>query len=467
MRYKVAYIILGILLTAVCVFVMSLPSAYPQNAAEEELKAATPTAIAEPAEEGGFSSTLPLLCIENDNTQIEYGEPGWCDISVIDNAGGLNHPGDEPAIKTASTIWVRGQSSALFDKKSYGIEFFKKRDSDKKSDTALLGMAEGHDWILHGPYLDKSLVRNRLTYHLAREMMFWAPDTRYCEVFLNGEYQGIYLIIESPRVYPGRIELADYALLSGETPYLLQRNRAGTDTTEVSSFGLYSGKTRYPVYVRYPVDDKLTEKQLLWISSDFSEFERALYSDYFLDEKKGYKSYIDMDSFVAYYILTEFSINKDSGFLSTYYCKDIDGKLMMGPVWDFNNGYDNYNGYMSPPDGGFEIADNNWFGRITQDRAFVDAVVNKYRELRKGILSTDAIMEYLDKTEAYLGDAINRNFERWAQSFNWSYLGKDDDGFSRDIKSYAEARKKLRIFITERGEYLDKNIELLYNNCIN
>lgn len=464
MRTKVKYIIIGLLLMAASLLVMMLPSAYPREPVEG---ASAKMDGAQTKRERSYN--LPLLVIDNGGADIVYDEPGWCNIKVIDN-GADNLPGDEPVLETVSTIWTRGQSSAIFDKKSYGIELYEEKDTDKKNNVALLGMAKGHDWVLHGPYLDKALVRNRLTYHIARETMFWAPDTRYCEVIINGEYQGIYLVVESPRVNETRIRMEDRALLSGETSYLLQRNRVGTDTTIVNSFGMYAAKTFYPQYVRYPVDDKLTENQLLWITADMSAFERALYSDCFTNNERGYKAYIDMDSFAAYYVITEFSMNKDSGFLSTYCCKDMGCKLRMGPVWDFNNGYDNYIGYPTKPgvDGdGFVMADNNWFARMIQDRDFVDAVMQKYHELRGSVLSTEYIMNYLDETEAYLGSAIQRNFNRWPQSFSWSYLGKDEDGNSRDLKSYGDAIKQLRDFITERGEYLDGNIELLYNGCIN
>ena len=449
---------------------MALPASRPRAEATADADAAPTPAPAQPESQTGFSSHLPLVCIETNGSDLAYGDPRWCELSLVENGNGVNRPTDAPVFTTASTVWVRGQSSARFDKKSYGVEFFTKAGGTKKNDVSMLGMAAGHDWVLHGPYLDKSLVRNRLTYHIARETMFWAPDTRYCEVFLNGEYEGIYLIVEAPRVDEGRIALSDYALLSGETPYLLQRNRPDTDTVIVNSFGSYAGKTFYPLYVRYPVDDKLTAAQLAYITSDISVFERALYADYFADEERGYREYIDMDSFVMYYIITEFTMNKDSGFLSTYCMKDIGGKLMMGPVWDFNNGYDNYNGFPTRPgaDGdGFVIADNNWYERMMQDRAFVDAVVAKYRELRQGLLSTEYLLTFIDEAEAELGDAVTRNSERWAQSFDWNYLGIDEDGNPRDIGSHAEAVEKLKEFITVRGAYLDKNIELLYNYCVN
>lgn len=479
----------ALLLTTICFVVMALPAAQrvqapppepeippvsdPVSAPQTTLAPEKPAAFfvhSDGSITGDFVSHLPLLCIENGGAQIAYGEPSWCTLRLIDNENGCNRPDDAGVITTPSTIWVRGQSSSLFDKKSYGVEFFKEAGGTDQKDYPILGMASGHDWVLHGPYLDKSLMRNRLSYNIAREVMFWAPDTRYCEVFLNGKYQGVYLIVEAPRVGKNRIALADYALLTGETPYLLQRNRPDTDVTALNCFGAYTGNTFYPLYVRYPVDDKLTARQLTWIENDVSAFERALYADWFLDEKRGYKNYIDMDSFVTYFVLMEFSMNKDNGFLSTYCCKDIGGKLRMGPVWDYNNGYDNYNGFPTYPDNrgdGFVIADNNWYARMSMDRAFVDAAIDKYRTLRQSVLSTEAILQFLDETDGYLGDAIRRNFERWPQSLNWTYLGNDDDGNPRDIKSYEEAQRKLRAFIRARGAYLDQNITLLYNNCVN
>jgi hypothetical protein len=446
---------------------MTLPVASNGNSAAQPSE--TPAQTEQVRNDEGFSH-LPLLCIDTDGTEIAYGIPGWCEISLVDNSSGFNNPLDPPSFVTASTIWQRGQSSAAFDKRSYGIEFFEQTGGDKKQDIPVLGMAPGHDWVLHGPYLDKTLMRNSLSYHIARESMFWASDTRYCELFLNGEYEGIYLIVESPRINENRIALKDYALLTGETAYLLERNRPDTDTTPLNTYGLLSGKTYYPLFVCYPVDDMLTEKKLAWITQDISSFERALYADYFLDEKRGYKAYIDMDSFVTYYIINEFSMLKDSAFLSTYCTKDLGGKLLMGPVWDYNNAYDNSSGsptYPGKEGDGFVIADNNWFARLTEDRAFVDAVVKKYHEMRQGVLSTNSLLSYLEQTETYLGDAVQRNFERWPQSLNWVYLGYDEHENPRDLPSHEAAMEQLKAFIIARGEYLDENIELLYNNCVN
>ena len=90
------------------------------------------------------------------------------------------------------TIKYRGASSYdVFDKRSYRIKLY--RDSGKSLEYPLLGMGEHSEWVLYGPFLDRSLVRNRLVYGLAREMAVWSPDTRYCELYVDGAYQGIYL----------------------------------------------------------------------------------------------------------------------------------------------------------------------------------------------------------------------------------------------------------------------------------
>ncbi|MEG1524634.1 MAG: CotH kinase family protein [Clostridia bacterium] len=470
MRSKVLYILLTAFLIAVILCGISFSDRIFASTIQ-----AVPTSSDEPVSSDcnhssdAFCSHLPLLLIQTKGSGIEYGVPHWSEISLINNKNGKNHTEDNPLFTTASTIWIRGQSSSRFEKKSYGIEFFKEQESIKRRDLSILGMAADSDWVLHGPYLDKSLMRNHLSYHIARQSMFWAPETRYVEMFLDGSYEGIYLIVESPRVRETRIPFADYALLSGETAYLLQRNRVNTDTTALNCFGSYTGKVFYPLYIRYPIDRNLTAAQSQWITADISRFERALYSDYFKDSRRGYKAYINMDSFATYYVIAEFSMNKDSGFLSTYCCKNIGGKLMMGPVWDFNNGFDHYPGYPTDPgpDGdGFYIADNNWYERLMQDPAFVEVVIAKYREMRQTVLSTKFMLQFIDETEEYLGDSINRNFERWSYSFVRNFLGgHDENGNSRELSSHADAIKQLKKTIVARGLYLDEHIELLYHYC--
>lgn len=413
-----------------------------------------------------FCSHLPLVLIETDGQAIKKEETIWSSIKIIDHKNYRNHITDTPEIDTASTIKYRGNSSyTTFDKKQFRLEFYKKAGGTKKQDVSIMGMPKESDWVLYGPFLDRTLVRCHLLFGLSREIMEWAPDTRYCEVFLDGKFQGLYLMTESIKVSENRINLKDYSLLSGETSYLLKREGYGTEINPINNFGAYSCKTLHELSIAYPRPDNLLANHKEWINKDVSMFERVLYSDQFDDDETGYAAYIDVDSFVDYYIINEFSLNPDAGSISTYIYKDLDGKLKL-VVWDFNSAFNGNAWNVYYPDE-FIINNKNWFNRLLQDRNFSNKVIKRYHQLRKGVLSEAYLIGTIDETVNYLGSAVNRNFEVWGYTFYESLLGRDDEGADRDPKCYEEALLQLKTCIIERGDFLDKNIDYLYRYAIN
>ena len=104
--------------------------------------------------------------------------------------------------------------------------------------------------------------------------------------------------------------------------------------------------------------------------------------------------YLDLNSFVDYYILQEFLAVNDSFSASTYFYKDVRGKLHIGPVWDYNNVLDNF--FTDLPESGFLLAQKGWFGQLMESERFVERVIDRYQELRAGILSDEAISGYAE-----------------------------------------------------------------------
>ena len=362
----------------------------------------------------------PLILIDTNGSRIYKETTTWGEVSVVDQANGQNTPAAQPQLTTLATVKYRGNSSYyIFDKRQYRIKLFQSETKSRKY--GLLGMGEHSEWVLYGPFLDRSLVRNKLVYDLSRELMDWAPDTRYCEVYVNGEYQGIYLAV--------------------------------------------MGKTDNELSISYPTKSKLSNAQVKWIERDISAFEETLYGDGFADPEKGYAAYIDVDSFVEYYLINELAMIPDASHLSTYLYKNIGGKLKMA-VWDFNNGFDNYPWTDYTTDR-FFVEDGNWFDRLLQDRAFVDQVVARYRELRREQWSDERILGLIDGYVEQLGDAVDRNFAVWGYTFEENLLSKDQAGNSRDPKSFEEAIAMLKNCILARTAFLDENIEQLYTHCIN
>ena len=406
---------------------------------------------------GKFSTTLPVVYMNTMGQQVLKENVIWGNIALLDGNGEEQSVFSVPNSIYRATIKYRGASSySKFDKKQYRIKFYKnKKDSAKK--VSLAGMGANSEWVLNGPYLDKTLIRNKLVYDLARELNGWAPDTRFVELFVDGEYQGVYLAVEPVTNGESRLRLSEFGLLSGETAYVVNRDRIDTGTEEIETWGKTEGYTYNALYIRYPSKNKITEKQKEYIKNDISEFEQVLYGENFSDKRIGYQAYIDMDNWVDYFIINEFAMNYDAGNLSTYVYKELGGKLQLA-VWDFNNGFDNYQWFRTETDVLYTVK-NSWFERLWQDKTFREQVCERYRQLRKTTLSDEYIYDKIASYQEELGDAVDRNFKVWGYSFEDNLLvGKNKAGTSRDIGSYEEAMKQLTDTISERLAYLDKEL---------
>ena len=407
---------------------------------------------------GKFSTKLPVVYMNTSGQQILKENVIWGSIALLDGNGEEQSIFSVPNSIYRATIKYRGASSySKFDKKQYRIKFYKnKKDSAKK--VSLAGMGENSEWVLNGPYLDKTLIRNKLVYDLARELNGWAPDTRFVELFVDGEYQGVYLAVEPVTNGESRLRLSEFGLLSGETAYVVNRDRIDTGSEELETWGKTEGYTYNALYIRYPSKNKITEKQKEYIKNDISEFEQVLYGENFSDKRIGYQAYIDIDNWVDYFIINEFAMNYDAGNLSTYVYKELGGKLQLA-VWDFNNGFDNYQWFRTETDVLYTVK-NSWFERLWQDKTFREHVCERYRQLRKTTLSDEYIYDKIASYQEELGDAVDRNFKVWGYSFEENLLvGKNKAGTSRDIGSYEEAMKQLTDTIRERLAYLDKELE--------
>lgn len=406
---------------------------------------------------GEFSTTLPVVYMNTKGQQVLKENVIWGNIALLDGNGEERSVFSTPNSIYRATIKYRGASSySKFDKKQYRIKFYKnKKDSAKE--VSLAGMGANSEWVLNGPYLDKTLIRNKLVYDLARELNGWAPDTRFVELFVDGEYQGVYLAVEPVTNGESRLRLSEFGLLSGETAYIINRDRINTGSEEIVTWGKTNGYTYNALYIRYPSKNKITEKQKEYIQKDISEFEQALYGTNFSDKRIGYQAYIDMDNWVDYFIINEFAMNYDAGNLSTYIYKELGGKLQLA-VWDFNNGFDNYQWFRTETDDLYTV-ENSWFERLWQDEAFRDRVRERYVQLRKTTLSDEHIAEKIASYQEELGEAVDRNFKVWGYSFKESLLaGTTKEGTSRNIRSYEEAMKQLTDTIRERLAYLDKEL---------
>ena len=296
--------------------------------------------------------------------------------------------------------------------------------------------------------------------------MDYSPNVRFCELMLNGKYMGVYVLTEliDEGSNGARLELAIDEKNDTYTGYLLRLDREDFDRTDnLNSFSSYTMRKSkaLKLNVEFPGPTMLNEDIKKSINDDFSRFEKSLYSYDYNNKKYGYKNFIDMDSFAEYFIINEFTGNYDAGTYSTYIYKDTDGKLKMC-VWDFNNSCDNFQEEPHSPVQSFRMQNKLWFNMLTKDEDFVECVIAKYKSLRKSYLSDEYLSEYIDDTVKYLGPAVERNYERWEDSFRSNSLLRPAE---RNIRSYEDALKQLKTYLRKRGQWMDENIDSLRQFC--
>ncbi len=426
-----------------------------------------------------FCTHLPIVLVNTDGREIPGALTGETDrfgealytqtadgmdylkgsVTVIDNAEVNNHLSDAPDFTMESLIRIRGHASRKFEKSPYLLKFVDDKGMDREME--VMGMDAHHEWALYGPYLDKSLVRNYMCCNLAGSIMDYAPNVRWCEVFLNGEYRGLYLMMETiTNGKTGRLNLNEDYKGTEMEGYLLRIDRpTETDLETTRDIYSFTERTNMPledVAVRYPGKSRLTPELAHSIEMDFARFEKALYSYDYDTELYGYWNWVDVDNFADYYVINEFTRNVDAGIFSTYLYKEVGEKYKLC-VWDFNNAFDNYI-EREFDETGLTIYEKVFFNMMTRDEDFCEKIIDRYHELRESYLSDEYLFDYIDETIQWLGPAAERNCLRWASAYT-DYAPLTPA--RRNVHSLDEAIAQLKTWIHRRGEWLDKNIDAL------
>lgn len=417
------------------------------------------------------ASNLPIVVI-NTNMEVIPDEPKLtATMGIIYNGSGEENLITDPFNDYNGQIGIelRGSSSISFPKKAYSFET---RDtSGNNNNVSLLGMPEENDWILYAPYSDKSLMRNVLIYKMGRDMGHYAPRTRYCELIVNGTYQGIYVLMEKIKRDNNRVDIAKLEPtditgddLSGGYIFKIDRGEFGWHSNYEAP--TVPGFNFFFVY-NYPNYDNITEEQIDYIASYVDSFETALNGPDFADPDIGYAKYIDVGSFIDFMIASEISKNIDSYYLSTYLYKDKDskgGKLTMGPLWDYNLAFGNcdYSGAWKTTGWQYDLFYEDgtpipfWWSRLLQDPAFKNDLKCRWQSLREDLFSNVTLFDYIDNVADTLEAAQQRNFYTWPiqGDYVWPnyFVG---DTYEQDI-SY------LKEWMVDRINWLDDNIP---GNC--
>ena len=331
-------------------------------------------------------------------------------------------------------IKLRGNSSLSFNQKKYTIEL--RDEKGNELDFPLMGMPAHSEWVLLAPYNDVSMMRDLLAFQLWRDMGHWGPRTKMVELYVDDDYRGIYILSEAikrgeQRVNVSKLKKTDVEGRELTGGYILRIDAYDQDdATFISKVpgigeGIMSSQIVWSCI--YPKKKKLQAEQFAYIQAFVDSVELTIQSEHFTDPQWGYARFIDVPSFIDYFIHTELSLNADGYKRSAYFYKEKDkedgtiGKLYAGPVWDYNLAYGNCNFCNADNieawcfEGGNTQPTPALWQRLLQDPTFRKAVKMRYKALRKGILSDKAINKYIKAQTTLLRPYIDRHFEKYPE----------------------------------------------------
>ena len=390
---------------------------------------------------GEFSSNLPIMVIQTGGGNISQDQRVRAFVSTFEPRQGRARINDSPDFVSAASVEVRGQTSSGFPKQPYNLELQDPAGNDLEA--PLLGLPAESDWVLHNPYSDKCLMNNFLAFELHEKMGHYAPRCRFVEVFVKtsrtrlsypNDYRGVYVLMEKIKVDGNRVDLARLAPGHDKEPeitggYIIKKDKdsPGDLNFWTGGGGQFSGQA---LKYHEPKPREISPAQQAWIAQYLNQFERSLYANDWLlrSGTNHYSHYIDLDSFVDYHWIVEFTKQIDGYRLSNFMSKDRGAKLKMAPIWDWNLAWGNAdylegsmtNGWYYPLIGD---AEHIWLRRLISgtrngydkrgDPDFNQRIIDRWSVLRTNILSAANVTARVDEIAANLDEAQARDFARY------------------------------------------------------
>lgn len=316
-----------------------------------------------------------------------------CTVTLFDTEGKAH------LLEKTGQIRGRGNSTwSRFPKKPYKIKFDDKQE--------LFGYGKARDWVLMADYIDNSLLRNNLAYNIGSVFseLGASPNARNVEVYLNGEYHGVYLLCEQIEINKNRVNITE-PTQDANTSFLVEMDGWADGSTVTVPDALHSSR-KYTIKEPDPVNSL----QKAYIDKYLKDCIAAVQGD----DYERVKDLIDVKSFAQAYIVFELMKNPDTNYSSVYMYKDVDGKLICGPVWDFDMALGNVshkgNGAFEDPALLWTAQNNPWFKGLLQFDEFKALVGAEIAE------NKEAIEAKIDEILAYArahSDAYKKNFEKW------------------------------------------------------
>jgi len=348
---------------------------------------------------------------------------------------GASYGADLPL--TACGAKVRGAYSSGLEKKPYTLKFEKK--------TQILDLTPERSWILVASHLDLSQMRNYTAYEIAKhfDATDFAPRMRFVDVFVNGEYRGLYLLGDKVDISSTRFTLNQHE--TGPDVGVMLELEKDFRAEGTKGYHYFQTPQGWCVTFKDPDADELTKEQRDYIRDYFIAAEQAIISGV------GYEDYIDVDSFIDWFLVETLFKNCDSEFTSSiYFHKDTGGKLKMGPVWDFDSGLGNHVGFPDLLDHtGWQPRYGTYFQHLMSHRSFRERMSKRWFEMHDVV---ESYFDLVDDTADLIRKSWNENFKVYNILKDGIWPVPDYVSACKTVDEQAEFNKD---WVRKRIEWLD------------
>lgn len=414
-------------------------------------------------------SNLPIVIITTDGGAEIVDDPKVkATMKIIDRGPGQrNYVADQsnPLYLNYNGrigIELRGSSSQESPKKNYGLTT-RMADDVTNNNVSLLGMPEENDWILGGMVFDTSFVRDYFSQSLSRKMGNYASRATYCEVIINNDYKGLYMLQEKLKADDNRIDVLKIGKNDNTLPALSGGYISKADKPtggDPIAWRMYSFQNSPVDYIHeLPKPEDATTAQTAYISNEFFKLESAARNND-ISVVNGYPSLIDIPSFIDYMIVNEFASNPDAYQYSTFFHKDRNGKLRAGPVWDLDLSFGNdlFQWYLDRSKTNLWYFEDYYYNNgsrfwrdLFYNNTFKCYLSRRWHGLTEPGMPLNRVVReaFIDETVALISEAVVRDCQRWGK-----------------VSNQAARINAIKTFMQAREQWISSNIGG-YSACAN
>lgn len=346
---------------------------------------------------------LPIVKIDTENGKSITSKEVYinADISILDPEG------EYDLAVTQTEIRGRGNSTWTMPKKPYRLKFKKK--------TSVFGLPAEKSWVLLANYQDPTLIMNTIAFELGLQLgLPFTNHYNHVELFLNGSYQGSYMLTEQVQVKKNRVNVS-------ETEGFLVE----LDTYFDEDPKFQTNILKLPVMIKSPDLEDNPGLDLSFVSQAINDLEAAMFDNSKGFPESGYRDMIDVDAFINFMLINELVRNVEVKHpKSVYMSKDKGKKIKMGPLWDFDWAFGYEDGsmvYFSPLSKAEtmlmtknDTKGHRFFSRFLEDPVFRGKYKARWNEVYNDkILKIDA---FIDALSQKLAKSYEQNFSMWTNS---------------------------------------------------